>query len=297
MSGPVIPAARLAIADPAAVLRERLAGVRGLVLDADGVIVWRGELLPGASEALATLGRRGIPFRIVTNFSSAHRTTLAARFGGGTIPADRFITAASAAAAHTATRYPGGRLLVVATGDALREFEGQRLLTPAEADADPGAVAAVVIGDAGDDLRFGVIDVAFRCLLAGAGFLAMHRNLWWMTGKGETLDSGALVAGLEAATGRRATIAGKPSAVVFRQALAGIAADLGLRRLPAGSAAMVGDDIRADVLAARAIGLRGVLVLTGKHGPVEVEAAAGRRGGSRPDAIAPSLGDVVAALD
>jgi hypothetical protein len=38
-------------------------------------------------------------------------------------------------------------------------------------------------------------------------------------------------------------------------------------------------------------------VLTGKHGPAELEAAARARGGTRPDAIAPSLAEVVAALD
>jgi hypothetical protein len=51
------------------------------------------------------------------------------------------------------------------------------------------------------------------------------------------------------------------------------------------------------VQAAKRVGLRGVLVLTGKHGAAEVEAAARRRGGTRPDAIAPSLAEVVAALD
>jgi len=297
MSGFPISAERLAIADPPPVLRQRLAGVRGLVLDADGVIVLRGELLPGAPEALERLASRAIPFRIVTNFSSAHRATLAARFGGGVIPPERFITAASAAAAHTAARYAGRPLFVIATGDALREFEGQDLVAAHVADRAPGEVAAVVVGDAGDDLRFGDLDVAFRCLRAGAAFVAMHRNLWWITRRGETLDSGALVAGLEEATGRRATIAGKPSSVVFRQATAGIAADLGLRRLSPGDVAMVGDDVRADILAAMRVGLRGVLVLTGKHGPAEVAAAARGRGGTLPDAIAPSLGEVVAALD
>jgi HAD superfamily hydrolase (TIGR01450 family) len=286
-----------AAADPPERIRAALAGVRGLVLDADGVIVLRGELLPGASDALAALAARGIPYRIVTNFSSSHRSTLAARFGGGVIPAERFITSASAAAAYTAARHPGRPLLVLSTADARREFAGQHVLTPADAEARSGDVAAVVIGDAGDDLRFGDLDVAFRCLRAGADFVAMHRNLWWLTRKGVTLDSGALVAGLEEATGRRAVVAGKPSPVVFRQALAGIAGDLGLRRLPARAAAMVGDDVRADVLAAKRVGLRGIMVLTGKHGPADVEAAARGRGGTRPDAIAPSLTEVVAALD
>jgi HAD superfamily hydrolase (TIGR01450 family) len=275
-----------------------LAGVRGLVLDADGVIVLKGELLPGATDALATLARRGLPFRIVTNFSAAHRETLSARFANGAVPAARFITAASAAAAYTADRHAGGRLFVISAPDALREFEGQTLLSAEAVDAAaPGEIAAVVIGDGGDDLSYRKLDVAFRAIRRGAEFVAMHRNPWWLTPRGETLDAGAFVAGLEAATGVTPVVCGKPSPVVFRQALAGLAADLGVRRMPARDVAMVGDDPVADIAGARRIGMRGVLVLTGKVGPDEAAAAMAGPARIRPTLVAGSLQDVVAALD
>jgi HAD superfamily hydrolase (TIGR01450 family) len=279
-------------------LSEALAGVRGLVLDLDGVIVFKGEFLPGAQEALARLESLGIPFKIVTNFSSAHRNTLSARFADGAVPVDRFITAASAAATYTASRHPGGRLFVISAPDALREFDGQTLLSADEADAAaPGEVAAVVIGDGEDDLNYRNLDVAFRAIRRGAEFVAMHRNPWWLTPRGETLDAGAFVAGLEVATGRAPVVCGKPSPVVFRQALAGLAADLGVRRLLARDVAMVGDDPLADIAGARRVGLRGILVLTGKVGASAAEAAMSGPVRSRPSAIAASLLDVVAALD
>jgi len=59
---------------------------------------------------------------------------------------------------------------------------------------------------------------------------------------------------------------------------------------------MVGDDVRTDVRAAQRAGLRGILVLSGKHGDADVEAAARERGGRRPDAIAPDLAAVVDAI-
>jgi HAD superfamily hydrolase (TIGR01450 family) len=281
-----------------------LAGVRAFVLDADGVLVLRDQPLPGAFEALGRLAALGYPFRIVTNYSLAHRTTLAARFAAGgrsPVRADTIITAASAAAAHTARAYPGGRLLVLASADARREFDGQGLVRLDEAD-DPGArVDAVVIGDAGDDLTFRAMDVAFRRIAGGAGFVAMHRNLWWLTPRGMTLDAGALVTGLEAATGRRAVVAGKPSPVVFRQALVELRAELsrrpGAARLSTREVAMVGDDPAADVAAAKRVGLMGILVLSGKTGASDLEArgALGRRI-ARADAVAPDLAAVVAAL-
>jgi HAD superfamily hydrolase (TIGR01450 family) len=271
-------------------LSAALAGVRGLVLDADGVIVFKGEFLPGAPEALARLGKLGIPFRIVTNFSAAHRDTLAARFGGGSTPHNRFITAASAAATYTATHHPGGRLFVISAPDALREFDGQTLVSADEADA-------AAPGDGGDDLSYRNMNVAFRAIRRGAEFVAMHRNPWWLTPRGETLDAGAFVAGLEVATGRVPVVCGKPSPVVFEQALAGLATDLGVERLRARDVAMVGDDPIADIAGAKRVGLRGVLVLTGKVDASAAEAAMSGPARSRPTAIADSLLDVVAALD
>lgn len=278
-------------------LRAALRGVEGFVLDADGVLILKGEPLPGAREALARLDARGTPYRVVTNFSLAHRSTLVARFADGGVPLrlDQVITAASSAATYTAERFPGRPLYVIAAPDALREFDGQHLVTRDEAEAAPADVAAVVIGDGGDDLSFRAQDTAFRLIRAGAAFLAMHRNPWWLTPKGPTLDAGAIVVGLEYATGRKATVLGKPSPEVFRQALAGLRHDLG-RRVPAHDVAMVGDDPDADVRAAQRVGLRGILVLTGKVAAHETARLMdGRR--RAPDAIAPSLADVVAALD
>jgi HAD superfamily hydrolase (TIGR01450 family) len=286
-------------------LRAALDGVRAFVLDADGVLMYRGEPIAGAPEAILELRRRGIPYRVVTNFSSAHRSTLAAAFGkaaGIPVSETEIITAASAAAAYTADRFQGQPLLLLAAADARREWAGQQLVDPAEADAatiaDPSRhVAAIVIGDGGDELSFRNLDIAYRQLRAGAAFLAMHRNPWWVTPKGYTLDSGSLIAGLEFALGRRATICGKPSPVVFRQAVAELRADLrdrheqrGGPRLRAEDVAMVGDDPKADIAAALRAGLRAILVLSGKVDAAQAAAAA-----VRPTAIAPDLSSIVKA--
>jgi HAD superfamily hydrolase (TIGR01450 family) len=284
---------------PANDLRAALAGVRAFVLDADGVLLYRGRPIEGSVAALEMLQARGIPYRVVTNYSSVHRTTLAEQFSGLTgLPPepDRIITAASAAAAYTATRHPGQRLMVLASADALREWDGQHVVSLEEADRDGATVDVVVIGDAGDDLSFRNLDIAFRQLQAGAAFVAMHRNPWWIASRGLSLDSGALVAGLEFATGRRAIVGGKPSAVVFREALRELRGDVAAvrgRPLRAGDVAMVGDDPRADVAAGMRVGLRGILVLSGKLDPAAAAAALEK---VRVDAVAANLAEVVAAL-
>lgn len=290
-------------------LRRALAAVRAFVLDADGVLIYRGEPIPGAPEALGRLADDGIPYRVVTNYSSAHRSSLARMFGpgfGAHIQADQIITAASAAAAFTAKHHRAEDLLVLAAPDALREWAGQRLVEPEAVDAAEARgrrVGAVVIGDAGDALSYRNLDVAYRQLRAGAAFVAMHRNPWWITPRGPTLDAGAIVAGLEFALGRRAVVCGKPSPVVFRQAVAELRVELRGARVPtasrpatsgrlvAAAVAMVGDDPKADVAGAQRAGLRGILVLSGK-----VTAPPSAGAGARPDGVAKSFAEVVEAF-
>ena len=287
--------------DPAG-LRDAMRGVRALLLDLDGVVVVAGRAVPGSVEAIAELERRVLPYRIVTNTSLVSRSTLsrfAARLGND-IPPERFQSALSASAAFAALAFPDQPIYVITSADGRTEFDGQRLLSNEEA-AEPGAqAAAVIVGDSPDELTHDNLNRAFRLVRNGARLIGMHRNPWWLTPEGPTLDSGAYVTGLEFATGIRAQIIGKPSPAFFAIAIDALRRDVpaGRLRLRRSEIAMVGDDIRTDVLAGQRAGVRGVFVLTGKHGLDDLpRRATNGRGEREPDAIAPSLAEVVAALD
>jgi HAD superfamily hydrolase (TIGR01458 family) len=281
-----------------AALRAALAGTRALLLDLDGVIVIAGIAVPGSVEAVAELERRAMPYRIVTNTSLVSRTTLsrwAARLGND-IPPERFQSALSASAAYATREYAGQPLYVICSSDALTEFAGQHLLTNEEAAAPGARAAAVIIGDSAEELTHANLNAAFRLVRGGARLIGMHRNPWWITPDGPTLDSGAYVTGLEFAAETRAMIVGKPSSTFFSTAVADLRRELG-RHLARQDIAMVGDDVRTDVLAGQRAGLRGIFVLSGKHAAADIDVAARERGGRRPDGVAPSLAEVVAALD
>jgi HAD superfamily hydrolase (TIGR01458 family) len=279
-------------------LRAVLHGVRALLLDLDGVIVVAGQPVPGSADAVGTLERRGIPYRIVTNTSAVSRATLAryAARMGVPIPAERFQSALSASAAWTARVYADQPLYVLASEDARSEFHGQRLLSHEEAGIRGATAAAVILGDSPEEATFDNLNRAFRLIRNGAELIGMHQNPWWLTAEGPTLDSGAFVAGLAFATETRPRILGKPAASFFTVAVDDLRREVG-RDLTRNEIVMVGDDVRTDVRAAQRAGLRGIFVLSGKHGLIDVEAAAAERGGRRPDAIARSLAEVVAALD
>lgn len=280
-------------------LRRALAGVEGLLLDLDGVLISRGEAIPGAAAALDRLRERSVPFVVLTNTSLVSRVTLAvqARAAGFDLPPDRIVSALSATAARTARDLPGEPLFVLASEDARREFAGQRLIDATAADAPDARAAAVVVGDSPEALEWANVNRAFRLVRGGAALVAMHRNPWWLTPAGETIDSGAYVAGLEYATGARATLVGKPAPAIFREALGILRSLPGARGLRLGEVAMVGDDLRSDIAPARRLGLASVLVLTGRTSGDAATSLADLPSRARPDAIAPSLSEVVMALD
>src|SRR5215470_9244405 len=150
---------------------------------------------------------------------------------------------------------------------------------------DPGPVDVVLIGGAGEEFSYQMLNRGFGHLQGGAKLVAMHRGLYWRTADGLQLDSGAFLAGLEEAAGIQAEVVGKPAAAFFDAALGHLGAD-------AAHTMMVGDDIETDVLAAQRRGLTGVLVKTGKYLPSTHRAASGA-----PDHVLDSFADLPVLLE
>lgn len=124
---------------------------------------------------------------------------------------------------------------------------------------ETGGGDAVVVGDAGSHFTYELFNRAFRKIIHGAAFLALAKNRNFLDSDfALSLDAGPFVAALEYASGRVATLVGKPAPALFK-----LAAD------STGSSAahvvMIGDDVEADVQGAIAAGLNAVLVRTGKY--------------------------------
>ena len=249
----------------------------GLLLDIDGVLSVSWEPVPGSIDAMHWIGEHGPPFRLITNTTTHTRRDLAAtlRDAGFDVGPEQIVTAVVATATHLRAHHPGARVFVLSDGDADEDLEGIELTSPDEADV-------IVIGGACDDFTYETLNTVFRRLMDGAVLVGMHRNLFWRTATGWALDGGAYIAGLEEATGARATICGKPAPEYFASALA-------LMGVAPGRALMVGDDIDNDVSGAQAAGIRGVLVRTGKFRDADLA-----RG--TPDHVIDSLSDLPALL-
>jgi len=254
-----------------------LAGVslrRAVLLDIDGVLVVSWRALPGAADAVARLRAAGWRVSFVTNTSSLTRRAIAdrLRLAGIGVELGEILTAGRAAVRYLGERHPGASVLLLNSGSIDEDLEGVHLV---------GDNADVVLtGGAGTEIDYRLLNRAFQLLLGGASLVAMHRNLSWVTTDGAQLDMGAFVAGLELAAGTEAVVVGKPAPEFYAAALAQVGAE------PC-DAVMVGDDVESDVLGAQAIGIRGVLVRTGKFRPAALQRARGK-----PDEMIDSIADL-----
>jgi len=246
-------------------------GLKALLVDLDGTLYQQGRLVDGAARALGELERRGVAHRFVTNTTSRPRSALVRELAEMGYPVDpeRIFTSPRAAREHLVARGLT-RCMMLVPPSLLEDFPG--------VDAVASRPDAVVVGDLGAAFTYDALNGAFRALLDGAALVTLARNRYFLARDGLlTLDVGPFVAALEYASGREATLVGKPAPGFFRLALEALGAD------PA-AAAVVGDDLESDVAGGQAAGMRGVLVRTGKFRPEQLETSS-----IRPDAVIDSL--------
>jgi HAD superfamily hydrolase (TIGR01458 family) len=231
-----------------------------ILLDVDGVLHVSGEPIPGAAEAVQRLRADGHRLRFVTNTTTRSRAQLAADLRAHGIELDDAEVQTTAGAAVAALR--GRRVLALVMQALVGDLEGLELV---------GEGAEVVLLGGADETEetsrvFSYMNLAraFAELQLGAELYCLHRNRWWQTKRGPLLDSGAFVAGLEYAARIEATLIGKPSPSYFLNACQALDAEPSMTW-------MVGDDLESDVEGAQGVGMRTVLVRTGKFRPDEVE--------------------------
>ena len=232
----------------------------GLLLDIDGVLHVGDEAIPGAVDTMARLRDANIPLRLVTNTTSRPRAAVTDRLQRLGFDVDETDLLTPAAMAVRLCHDRGYKRVALITAHALKQD-----LADLEAVVSPGsAVDAVIVGDLGPGFSYGVLNGAFRSLLRGADLIALQRNRYWRRPEGLVLDAGPFIAALEYASGRTATVVGKPSAAFFHAAVD----ELGLAP---NRVAMIGDDLEADVGGALEAGLAGILVQTGKFRANELD--------------------------
>ena len=227
--------------------------IKGFLIDLDGVLYVGDTAIEGARDAIEFLRKRKYRYRFVSNTTRKCRKTIVKRLSdmGFVISEEEIITPPVAANVYMKNTGKKHCYLLV-TGDAEKDFDQTCIRTTGE------KIDCVVIGDAGERISYHSLNTAFRHLLDGAELIALEKDRYWMAPDGLSLSAGPFVTALEFATGKKATIIGKPSKAFFDRALD----EIGLRP---GQVAMIGDDIITDVAGAYRVGMKSILVRTGKY--------------------------------
>jgi HAD superfamily hydrolase (TIGR01458 family) len=230
-----------------------VSGVRGIVLDMEGVLHVDWSPIDGSAAAVAELAGRGIELGVLTNTTGRTRAAIAERLAGigFQLPVERITTAASAAAEHLRSEHAGERVYALVERAVVGELDGIALVD------DPGIAEVVLLGGPDESWTYRRMNAVFRALLAGVPLVAMQQNRWWPTADGPALDAGMFVVGLSYAAATEPVVVGKPSTEIYRSACRLLGVD------PA-EAMMVGDDPDSDLAPASGIGMRTCLVRTGK---------------------------------
>lgn len=258
--------------------RTRLENVRCFLLDMDGTFYLGNRLLDGSLDFLSALSRTGRDAWFLTNNSSKSADAYVRKLTDMGVPEPfrhQVITSGHAAAHYLLRHFPTGKGFLLGS-DGLRSELTQMGLRLTEDDPDYVLVAFDT-----------TLDYAKMCrvcdfIRAGKPYIATHPDLNCPTETGFIPDIGAIMAFIQASTGRRAdVILGKPNA--------GIVEEARLRTgRPLCEMAMVGDRLYTDVATGIHHGMQGILVLSGEATMRDVAAS-----DVKPDMIFGRLSDMI----
>jgi HAD superfamily hydrolase (TIGR01450 family) len=277
---------------------------RGLLLlvDLDGVVYRGHDPVPGVAAVLADRRSRGDDIVYVTNNSMHYRADYVTRLSamGAPITPDTVVSSARATALHLTLHEPDvRRVLVIGANGLERELrdQGLEVVTAAHAAtrmhqegidgwAAAGAPDAVVSG-LDPNLTYLRLAAAADCIRAGARFIATNRDPVYPTERGLRPGAGTIAAALEATTGVTPLSIGKPSPHLLEVAAEAVGRD-------PREAIMIGDGIGTDLAAARAVGARSILMLTGVTTPAHLDELPPDE---RPTYVAADAAELAAILD
>lgn len=257
--------------------------LRALLLDMDGVLYRGDTAIEGARELLEFLRMRGIPYLFLTNNSSSTPQDYVAklsRMGIRTTP-DRILTSALVAVADLARMATPQDRIFLLGGAGIRAALAVSGLTL----ADQYTEATYVLAGLDRSITYEKLSQAGLAIQRGAKFLATNGDRSFPTERGLEPGAGALLAVIEATTGVKPKLYGKPEPEMFEQALKVLGT-------PPELTGMVGDRYETDILGAQRAGLATIGVMTGVSREADFRAAA-----APPDHLFPSVAELRAALD
>ena len=230
--------------------------VRCFQLDMDGTFYLGEKIIPGSLEFIRRVEETGRDFLFLTNNSSHNAAFYVQRLKrmGLEIGREKVLTSGEATAALVKEMYPGKRAFVLGNEFLIEEMREAGVPVDMQ---NP----EIVVAGYDTTLDYKKMTAVCDFVRAGLPYIATHPDFNCPTETGFAPDLGAIMAFIEASTGRKADrVVGKPHTGIVQAAL---------RRtgLSAGQMAMVGDRLYTDIETGLKSGMLSILVLSGETTP------------------------------
>ncbi len=224
---------------------------KGFICDMDGVIYHGNKILDGVKEFVTWMIENDKKFIFLTNSPerTPHELSMKLQRMGLDVSADHFYTSAMATAEFLSSQKPNCTAYVIGEPSLTKAMYDKKIYMN---DINPDYV---VLGET-RTYNFEKLEKAIELVRGGAKLIGANPDTVGVTEKGIMPATGALIAPIEIATGKKAYFVGKPNPLMLRH---------GLKLLGCHSAdiAFIGDRMDTDIIAGIESNVDTVLVLSG----------------------------------
>jgi len=232
---------------------KSLKDVKLFLLDMDGTFYLGSQLIEGSLDFIRKVQETGRDFLFLTNNSSHNSAFYVEKLKkmGLTVDRSKVMTSGEATCEKINELYPGKRAFVLGNEFLMQDFR------EAGIEIDQENPEIVVIGF-DTTLDYAKMTAVCDFVRAGLPYIATHPDFNCPTETGFIPDIGAIMAFIEASTGRRPDlVVGKPNTGIVEAVL---------RRtgLKTGELAMVGDRLYTDIETGLRSGMLSILVMSGE---------------------------------
>lgn len=248
----------------------------GFICDMDGVIYHGNKILDGVEDFVNWMIDNGKKFVFLTNSpeKTPHELSMKLERMGLSVSAGHFYTSAMATAEFLNSQNPGCTAYVIGEAALTKAMYDKGIYMN---DVNP---EYVVVGET-RTYNFEKIEKAIELVRKGAKLIGCNPDVTGPTEKGVMPATGALIAPIEIATGKKAYFVGKPNPVMLRH---------GMKKLDCHSSeiAFIGDRMDTDIIAGIESNVDTVLVLSGVTAVEDIDNFP-----YRPKYIANGVGDLI----
>jgi NagD protein len=224
---------------------------KAFICDMDGVIYHGNKILDGVKEFVNWMIENDKKFIFLTNSPerTPHELSMKLQRMGLEVSADHFYTSAMATAEFLSSQKPGCTAYVIGEPSLTKAMYDKKIYMN---DINPDYV---VLGET-RTYNFEKLEKAIELVRGGAKLIGANPDTVGVTEKGIMPATGALIAPIEIATGKKAYFVGKPNPLMLRHGLK-------LLRCHSADIAFIGDRMDTDIIAGIESNVDTVLVLSG----------------------------------